>query len=293
MIISELLGGLGNQMFQYAAGKALAEHYKTDFKIDVTGFKNYTLHGYDLNRFCISAPEARDSELPEKKPTASPTSRMTQVLSRIQQPFVNYTHKTIFEEPFFHYNKRFFSLPSSAYLRGYFQSEKYFHDIQDIIRAEFTLKPEFHYLNDDIQSLLTDNEVIAVHFRRGDYVTNKGINSVFGTPSLAYYHKAIAHIAAHCKRPRLFIFSNDTQWVREQFVTDLPVTYVSDFKLENFQELDLISRCAHMVIANSSFSWWGAWLGTHLDKRVCAPKAWFRSRVFNTKDITPDSWIRL
>ncbi len=289
----QLLGGLGNQMFQYAAGKALATHHKTEFKIDTSGFKEYALHDYVLDHFMITAGEVSESELPSVKERALPTSRIWRKLYPYVQALRPYHSRRIFDEPYYHFNKRFLKLPPNVYIRGYFQSERYFKDIEDIIRKEFVVKQEYGQLDQFLAEKLKTHDVISVHFRRGDYVTNKGINKLYGTPSFEYYEKSIQQIAARCKNPYLFIFSNDSAWVKENFTTQVPKTFISDFSMSNFQELTLMSKCHHNVIANSSFSWWGAWLNQNPSKIVHAPSRWFVTKRWNTKDVIPKNWTQV
>lgn len=291
MVISQIIGGLGNQMFQYAAGKALAEFKGVEFKIDISSFENYKLYGYDLGNLAVTAPVASPEEI-----NKFVGSRPGKVLKFLEEKFdwlMPYAGRKFYLEPFFNYNRRFFSLPPEVYLEGYFQSEKYFAGIKDIIKKEFFLKNEPGQVYDETAKKINETNSVAVHFRRGDYITNQGINKIFGTPPLEYYHTAVKKMAGMIKDPHFYIFSNDIEWVKNNFKPEYPTTYVADPALKNFHEISLMSKCRHNIIANSSFSWWGAWLNGNQNKIVVAPQRWFVWKKFNTKDIVPESWLRI
>ena len=133
-----------------------------------------------------------------------------------------------------------------------------------------------------------------MHIRRGDYVSNPTTNKLHGTCSLEYYHNAVDIIAAKVSNPHFFIFSDDHEWARNNFKIDYPLTFVAHNNAgKNYEDMRLMSLCKHHIIANSSFSWWGAWLGSNPKKIVCAPRGWFKDKSLNTNDIIPSDWSRI
>jgi len=137
-------------------------------------------------------------------------------------------------------------------------------------------------------------ESISVHFRRGDYVTDPQTNKIHGTCSFDYYHQAIDDICKYTSNPHFFIFSNDPQWVKDNFSLPYPMQIITLNGPEKPHfDLYLMSLCKHHIIANSTFSWWGAWLSTNKDKRVYTPKRWYNVDYIDQKDGFPDSWIKI
>lgn len=293
MVISQIIGGLGNQMFQYAAGKALAEFYGVEFKIDISGFKEYKEHGYFLDKLAISAPVADENEIAPFFKYKPPSGRILKLALEKFDFLIPYGTKKIFFEPYFNFNRRFFKLPANIYLSGYFQSEKYFKNIEAVIRKEFVLKEKAGELYKELANSINNVNSVSIHFRRGDYVTNQSLNKVFGTPPLNYYYAAVEKIIKTTKDPHFYIFSNDLEWVKNNFKLTLPATYVFSPFIKNYEELFLMSACKHNIVANSSFSWWGAWLNNHPDKIVVAPKQWLQWKKINTQDIVPLDWVRI
>ncbi|MBU2567063.1 alpha-1,2-fucosyltransferase, partial [Patescibacteria group bacterium] len=177
------------------------------------------------------------------------------------------------------------------YLNGYWQNEKYFKDIRDILLNELILRPESSLLETDIIKKTREMDCIAVHFRRGDDQLNK---SKYGVPTLEYYNKALkAIIESGVKNPHVIIFTNDPDWVKENFKPSVSHEYAVDLSLTDFQELALMSYCKHHIVANSTFSWWGAWLGNAEDKIIIAPNRWLRSSDYDTSGIYSEGWIKM
>ena len=271
MIIVNIIGGLGNQMFQYAIGKALSLKSKQKLKLDLTSFKNYPLRNFELDVFKID-----------------PEIASTEEISQVKQNKLNFTEK------YFHFDSEILDLNQSAFLVGYWQSEKYFINYKNIILKEFILKNELSHQSNQFQKIIESTVSVSLHIRRGDYVTNPTTNSVHGTCSLAYYKNAVSLISNRLKDPHFFIFSDDLDWAKENLDFIDNITFVElDENIPDYEEMYLMSQCKHNIIANSSFSWWGAWLNQNVDKIVIAPQKWFEDETINTNDLIPDSWIRL
>jgi len=147
-------------------------------------------------------------------------------------------------------------------------------------------------LPETLEQIMKENDVISLHIRRGDYITDPKIRKVMYQCDKKYYEKALEYIRERLNRPYLFVFTNDVNWVKRNLSYDIPMAVVSDqYELTDVQELLLMSYCNHNIISNSTYSWWGAWLNTHKDKIVVAPRKWFLDRQRNT--IAAKSWVKL
>jgi hypothetical protein len=179
-------------------------------------------------------------------------------------------------------------------IEGYWQSFKYFDPYQDIIRSELTFRKAPSEKNRRIIDEIESVEAIAVHVRRGDYVTNTNNNASLGTCSLEYYRKADTYIGRHVKKPHYYIFTDDAEWARDNLTFFLGPTRVVDHNSgkADSEDFRLMTHCKHFIIANSSFSWWGAWLAPHSEKIIIAPKEWFTVDNFPPEDRIPESWLR-
>lgn len=293
MIIVKLMGGLGNQMFQYAAARRLAHVHSAHLKLDLSWFDNIavseTPRSYGLHVFAIRADIAETEELNRFGMTGA--GALKKVLAKLLHPLSPWT---CIRERHFHFDPRVLNAPDNTYLNGSWQSEKYFRDIESIIREEFTFRNAPDPLNMEMAEEIRGTNSISVHVRRGDYVSNALAREVLGTSSMDYYHKAVEKIAAAVINPKFFLFTDDIEWANNNFDIGFPITMVTQNNNENSHEdLRLMTLCKHNIIANSSFSWWGAWLNTNQNKIVIACKNWFRSQNYDTRDLLPERWILL
>ncbi len=291
MIIVRLIGGLGNQLFQYAVARHLAEIRGTALKIDVSGFETYKLHKYSLWPFNIQEHFASPEEVAMLTPKRGIVGRILRRALRRPQKLAN-TH--IKEKSLFYFDCEILNLPDGIYLNGYWQSEKYFANIEDIIRREVTVKMSQMDKNKELAELIASCAAVSIHIRRGDYISNNDTNKKHGTCELDYYFRCVEHLGQMVERPHFFIFSDDPGWAHDNLKLTHPTTIVDHNGVDkNYEDLRLMSQCRYNIIANSSFSWWGAWLNKNLDKIVLAPKKWLRSGHIDTSDLIPDSWIQL
>lgn len=290
MILVRIIGGLGNQMFQYAAGRQLAATHHTVLKLDISDFQDYSLHDYGLSVFNIKELIATPEEIQLlKEPESGSFKKKIKKLLRCPSR-VKTTH---IREKQYHFDPEILTLPDSVYLDGYWQSEKYFFNIADIIRNEFTVKLPQADKNRQLAQQITSCESVSLHVRRGDYVTDAKTNTIHGTCDLDYYAQCIERLSQQVHHPCFFIFSDDPEWAEKNLKITHPATFVAhNGPGKNYEDLRLMSQCRHHIIANSSFSWWGAWLGQHPNTSVYAPKRWFNSPSFNTKDLLPEVWIQ-
>ena len=290
MIIVKLMGGLGNQMFQYAAGKSLSVTYNESLLLDITEFTNkikirdYTVREFGLNNFSIpytvAAWEIIEKCVPGNK------SFFQKLISKI---FKKSADCIIITEEKFHSFK--YKPAHQYYLNGYWQSEDYFKEIRELLIKEFTLSNILNENAKEIGDRINNCESVSLHIRRGDYVTNKTVYNVLGPCSLNYYHRSVNYIKEYVSDPYFFIFSDDIEWVKSNFKIEIPFEIVENIAPEI--EMNLMSKCKHNIIANSSFSWWGAWLNANPEKIVIAPKIWFKNQQVNPYEIIPSNWVKI
>jgi hypothetical protein len=292
MVISKLIGGLGNQMFQYAVGRALSLEYGQPLRLDVAGFAGYDLHqGFELQRiFLCSAKVATEAEVRDILGWQFASGIRRFLLLPAMAAF---RCKGFVVEPSLDYWPEIMRVPADSYLTGYWQSEKYFHHISEVIRRDFTFKSPLSDINAEIASQLVNLNGVSVHVRRGDYASNPKTTAMHGLCSLDYYQASLRYIAERVDNPYVFIFSDDIAWAKNNLEVNFPCRYISHNQgIESYNDMHLMSLCQHQIIANSSFSWWGAWLNVNPDKIVIAPKKWF-SKEINTQDLIPQGWVRL
>jgi hypothetical protein len=273
MVIVQLIGGLGNQLFQYAAAKSLAIEKKKKLRIDISQFGSYKLHNYALNHFNI-------------------TSNIYKKPNKYLRKITSFFYKNIrYKEVGFGYNKDLIQIDGAAvFLVGYFQSEKYFLKYEKEIRKDFEIITPLKKITKETIEQIQKVNSVSIHIRRGDYL----INPMHNTNKEYYYEKALEIIENRIENPVFFVFSDDMDWVKLNFSTKRETVFI-DFNdaLTNFEDLKLMSSCKHNIIANSSFSWWGAWLNQNPDKIVIAPKQWFNDDSIYSEDIIPTSWIKI
>ncbi|MFC1626393.1 alpha-1,2-fucosyltransferase [Pseudomonadota bacterium] len=291
MIISRIIGGLGNQMFQYAAARSLAIRKQQPLFLDASDFTNYALHRFELTRVFDCPVELASNEEMQHVLGWRASQSIRSVLSRSH--FGRLRGRNFLVEPHFEYWPELFEIPGDCYLVGYWQSEKYFIEMATEIRRDFTFKSPLAGKNLELSKKIEACNSISLHIRRGDYVTDAKTKSTLGVCSLGYYRDAIAHLVDKVSSPCFFVFSDDISWAKAHLGLDLPCTYIDhNHGEENYRDMQLMSLCRHNIIANSSFSWWGAWLNPHSDKIVIAPKRWFASQMSST-DLVPLTWTRL
>lgn len=292
MIIVNLIGGLGNQMFQYANGRALSLRLAAPLRLDVSGFAGYGLHqGFELSRVFTCDPEIA----PEKEVRDLLGWRASWLARRIlMRPSLAMLHgTTLVVEPHFHYWPGIREVTHNAYLAGYWQSEKYFSDVSETIRADFTFRHPLSEQNAELAGRIAQTTAVSLHVRRGDYVSDSKTNAAHGLCPLEYYRAAVLHMAERIERPEFFVFSDDIAWVKANLKIDFPRRYVDHNQgAESYNDMRLMSLCRHHIIANSSFSWWGAWLNRDPDKIVIAPSRWFANGK-RSEDLLPASWVSL
>jgi|SRR3989338_363061 len=295
MIVTKLIGGLGNQIFQYAAGRRAAFINNTQLKLDITGYEKQegiTPREYMLHDFNIQENFASIAEIEKFKKI--PRSFIGKYLSKVIKWITPFHRQSYIKERHFHFDPEILKIKENTYLEGYWASEKYFADIEDIIRSEFTFKKKPNEENKKMIDKIQNCNSVAIHIRRGDYISDAKTREHHGSCGPDYYHQAISIIAKKISNPHFFLFSDDPDWVKANLKLTYPSFYIN-FNTGNksYEDLRLISLCKHNIIANSSFGWWGAWLNKNPDKIVIAPRKWFQDDSINTEDLISKSWIRI
>lgn len=286
ILVVKIMGGLGNQMFQYAIAYSLARKIECEMKLDLNFFDSYKTHKYSLTFLNITALSAKKFDT-----VHSESSKSKKFFSKL----LGYNCKKIIREKSLLFDPSIFELEDNIYLDGYWQSEHYFKDYAVDIRKEFSFKHSPSLANEILLGDIVAEQSVSVHIRRGDYVSDAKANAVHGTCDDEYYQRAVSYMHSKLSNKlKFYIFSDDPQWVRENMNFGESAVYVTHNDAEhNFEDLRLMSACKHHIIANSSFSWWAAWLNPSDDKIIVAPKQWFKTTTLDSNDIVPDNWIRL
>ena len=291
MVIVKISHGLGNQLFQYAAARHLSLIKNTSLYLDT----RYYQHDYEtdtgrqfkLDNFPIKY------QLLEKSPLLVYLSKSTKLVpSRSLPPFFQ-----LISEKNNLYDSRVEKTNSMfIYLKGFWQSEKYFLEHADRIRKELSFNFLAHEKTNYYRGLIkAATNPVSIHVRRGDYVNNPIFNKQYGFVGLEYYYKAIETIKQKTGNCNFFVFSDDPQWVSENLHIGTDYTFVNnDGGDGDMADMHLMSLCNHHIIANSSFSWWGAWLNGRANKVAISPKEWYQNKPgFVMDDLIPTSWIKI
>jgi hypothetical protein len=285
------MGGLGNQLFQYAAARKLSVLHRTPVRLDVSWFEKHEDCQYSLGPFNIEEVFATKEEIAGLRTRGELSRVIWRLGQRILPQFGSMTFRENHLRPF---DPNILKTSRDVYLDGYWQSEKYFQGIEDIIRREFTIRFEMDKQNKEMAEQITRTESVSIHVRRGDYVTNPQVSRAFGICGVDYYARCVELVALKVAKPHLFVFSDDPGWVAENMPLGFETTFVThNGRNRSYEDLRLMSLCNHNIIANSSFSWWGAWLNRNPDKVILAPSRWFRKAAFDTRDVLPRDWLKV
>lgn len=293
-VISRLIGGLGNQMFQYAAGRAAALRCGAALKLDLSGFDAYFKRRYELGTFPIQATVASDVDLARFGRSSKDQSPRLDRVRRLLRVGARAGPWPTYRERHFHFDPAVTQLRAPVYLDGYWQSQKYFSDWAQVLRREFTpvapLEPE----NAALAARIDAVNAVSLHVRRGDYANEPTTHRYHGICSRDYYERAVEYIDNRVQAIHLFVFSDDQEWTRGNLRFGRPASFVDTNSADRgYRDMQLMARCRHHILANSSFSWWGAWLNPSREKIVIAPRRWFDAGANDTRDLIPESWVRL
>ena len=286
MVTVKLKGGLGNQMFQYALGRTIAQRRGTSIALDVSSYRYDKLREYSLGIFKIAE---KFGDFPRRGLARALGQRLSCNLGRLRVPGFTY----VLTEKRFSFDPTVLDAPRDVYLDGYWQSEKYFKEIEHTIREEFALNSTMGNVQ-KLAERIQSTESVCVNVRRADFVSLPSSIAFHGFVGTEYYAESIKVIHARVTNPTVFVFSDEIGWCIDNLRFDCRTTFVGhDYAGEKFREyLYLMSLCKHFIIPNSSFAWWGAWL-SNSKGIVVAPKKWFNTTELDTRDLIPTGWVRL
>lgn len=285
MIIVKLIGGLGNQLFQYAIGRQLSIKHGVKLKVDLVELldrkprQNFTFRDFELGNFKCQVQSATKFELFFFKSFTRALTKIGITTSYLRESKNTFDSKLILNSSY------------SMYLNGFWQSEKYFSNIRSVLLNDLSLINEISYKAKKWEAAIKSKNSISIHIRRGDYLSLSSANEFHGICSLEYYNSAIEIMKDKNSHCIFFFFSDDIDWAKSAFSSLENTEFVES--MSNKEDLYLMSICKHNIIANSSFSWWGAWLNQNQDKIVISPKKWFNDVKIDTTDLIPSSWIRI
>lgn len=280
-IVVRLQGGLGNQMFQYAFGRALAARSDTDVLFDDSSYQNDPLRGYELSVWRTDAPRLPKSErdrLPRRH-----GGRGALGWARGRPPL-----RHVKEKPF-GFNPRFLDVRPATYLSGYWQSERFFGEVADEVREAFQPRRSPSRETLDTLRRIESCNAVAIHVRRTDYLKIPAMQAC----DLTYHQRCLDELQSEHPGVEAFVFSDDLDWCREHLRLPCPQHYVGHTTGETaWEDLWMMSRCRHRIIPNSSFSWWAAWLCPDASGVTFAPTPWFNDPACPGEGIAPDRWRR-
>ncbi len=319
-----LRGGLGNQMFQYALGFHLAKKNNAELMLDTTFLndrfprREFTYRTFDLDIFAflferervnkgvLRSSESEGGYAWECKPRFTTLSKISEKfpipgvwlgldLTFLAAKNIFGIQKIIKEKKDYIFEPEVLSAKGNIVLWGYWQTEKYFADIAPDISKEFSFKEKLSGEAAEIAKKIKNTNSVSIHIRRGDYAKFKNVKKIVGDTDISYYGRAISYIAELVSKPHFFVFSDDIAWCRENVRIPFPATYLDEKTAgpKNAYHLELMSLCKHNIIANSTFSWWGAWLNQNQGKIVVAPKKWYGGGDSDAIDIIPREWEKM
>ncbi len=290
MIVVKLMGGLGNQLFQYAYGRALATKFKTELILDLDFLLNrdpkndFIFRDFDLDIFKLTNYQVFNEQLSKKFNKSSIFNK---------KPIT-------FSENGFHFqpielNKK----NPKIYLEGYWQSFKYFQDVEYEIRKELVFKYPLTFEQQQLKEKIKNATSICINFRRTDFVTIPSAIKTHGVTDLNYYMDALKLLKQKLGNElELFVFSDDIEWCEKNFKSEFQTHFVKHelYKGERFASyLELMTNCKHFVIPNSTFGWWAAWLSSFEEKIIITPEQWFLDETLQsqTMDLRPKNWLTI
>ncbi len=295
MITVFLRGGLGNQMFQYALGLTLAKKNDSALLLDTVFLsdkfprKDFAYRTFDLDIFTLTPHLTPLSYLADSLPVPGLYLGIDLAFATMKNAL---GIQNILREKNNFFDPLVLRTKGNLFLFGRWQSERYFEEVANEARSAFKFRYPLEGEAASVGDLIETANAISIHIRRGDFATSQTVVKLMGSTDLAYYERAARYMAERVKNPHFFVFSDDVKWCEEHLRTGFVTTYVAVAGPKGAYHMDLMSRCKHNIIANSTFSWWGAWLNDDPNKIVVAPKKWFADET-EEGDIVPKSWVRL
>jgi hypothetical protein len=294
--IVKLNGGLGNQMFQWAFAYSLVKKFYSEVVFDFSFFEEIkTVHTvakreFELDVFNFDCQQASEEDLQQVILSNHRPKFQKFLWRKFKMNKFKPSGNSVIERSEFNVDEEVL-LPEYYYYEGYFQNEKYFKHLRKDLLNLFSLKVPLDEKNQKMQDKIIETNSVSLHIRRGDYVNLDYVNKFHGLCSMEYYKKAVDYIAKRVKSPHFFIFSDDIEWVIKNLKIDYPFTVVDFNQGKGCFDMNLMKHCKHNIVANSSFSWWGAWLNNDNSKIVIAPKNWISKN--ENCSIIPKNWIKM
>lgn len=288
MKIIFICGGIGNQLFQYAFARKMQIITQDVVKIDSESFfkifkekKIKDSRSFLLSSFNCLYEEASNDDI---KKIRNRYGLFSKVLRKFSNKFIYKYNIT--------YNPDIFQIKGDKYIEGYWQSPNYFSDIREILLEELMPVNTFSHVALEYKKKIIESNSVSLHIRRGDYLSSQVLDR-YGACSLLYYSSAIKSMNEMVQNPYFYVFSDDINWAIENFNKfDGNFVFIKNEGLTDVEELLLMSLCQHNIIANSTFSWWAAWLNKNNEKKVIAPDPWFDKEPYD-KDLIPKSWKKI
>src|SRR5665213_1966567 len=284
MIYVRLMGGLGNQMFQYAVGRELAVTRGVGLVLDKSHYlnqpKDEVPRTYELDCFDLPAKQTEKAiETVGERPT-------------LEQKFSR--KPVLIQEKAFNFDPEVIKAPKNCLLVGYWQSEKYFINHAAQIRQDFTFIKQLSPTRNELSKQIAQTaNSVGLQVRRSDFANHVISSQFHGLVPMDYYQKAVTYLAGKLESPTFFVVSDDSQWCRQNLKLGHPTVFVDHVPDTGHEDMNLLSQCQHQIIANSSFGWWAAWLNKYEQKVIIAPKNWFKADNVNTADLLPETWVKL
>jgi len=290
MIITRIDGGLGNQLFQWAYGLYLAERHGTELLMDVSSYASGPQHGYLLNHYGVNAQTAGPEVLHRVPRRYRPDARW-QLRDLVPAGALPGSNLRRHKESPFGFHPRHLAVGDHSYLVGYWQSEQFFPGLRPKLLIELQLNKPLSDRSRRVAEGMLGTQSVAVHVRRGDYVNNSAAAQIYCHLKLDYYRRAVEQWAQRRTGVKVFVFSNDIPWCQQNLQLPWPIQYVGhNTAATAHEDLELLRQANCCVIANSTFSWWGAWLNERPDKVVYAPPQWFQPQTYDGSAILPREW---
>ncbi|HUP77830.1 MAG TPA: alpha-1,2-fucosyltransferase [Pirellula sp.] len=285
MFVSRIEGGLGNQLFQLAFGMQLSAIHGTELLLDFTSFANKPLHGLQLDRFAIEA-----TELTERVSQIIPTRYQSHKPSNRLRSFLTIGQLRLVRERPFGFHQSYMKTPDGCYLVGYWQSERFFMGVREEVKRQFRPRAPLSYQSECLREKMLNCSSIAVHLRRGDYL-NQSADSAILNLERDYYLHSVGDRLAERSGAKVFVFSNEINWCRRNLDFGCPTHFVEhNNAMAGYEDLWLMTAADCVVMANSTFSWWGAYLNERPNAKIYSPSHWFKLNTLNDQDLACEGW---
>lgn len=298
IVLVRMIGGLGNQMYQYALAKKLSVlNNNAPILLDTTLFNDY-FRPFELSRLNIKASIADEDIILKLNTGILPLGlgKMIDLIPWIRvKDTIRNSFNDVYTEKGLNFHSEVLKAKTSVYIKGYWASYKYFSDIREQLLEDFTFTEPMNDENKRIaERIVNAGNSVSLHVRRGDYLESYNQTLYYSPFKDGFYERAVSEIEKKCEKLEFFLFSDEPDWVRENLKFKHKFTVVDINKGDNnYWDMKLMSLCKYNIIANSTFSWWGAWLNTNQSKIVFAPKAWMSDPTFKLEDTIPPDWIVL